>query len=168
MHKCMRQVEAWAICGGAQSRALKLANIGQRFAVGGAPMVAREREVFRRDCGVVRVSGHRNGGVGCIRDAQAALCGALVLVALVKPSDRPRAGEEPTKATTPRARTERSEENRVRRERATDSAGARDEGARGRAGRSEAGELLLISSYIKARGGIANWHAGRYDSPIRQ
>ena len=78
-------------------------------------MVARAREVFRRDCGVVRVSGPKNGGAGCIRDAQAALCGALVLVAFVQPGDRLRAGEEPTKATTPRARTERSEENRVRR-----------------------------------------------------
>ena len=30
------------------------------------------------------------------------------------------------------------------------------------------GSPLLISSYIKAREGIASWHAGRYDAPIRQ
>ena len=30
------------------------------------------------------------------------------------------------------------------------------------------GSPLLISSYIKARGGIASWHTGRYDAPIRQ
>lgn len=46
------------------------------------------REVFRRDCGVVRVSGPRNGRAGCGRIAQAAFCGALVLVALVQPSGR--------------------------------------------------------------------------------
>lgn len=63
-------------------------------------MGERARAGFRRDYGGVRVAGPRNGRAGRARDAQAALCGALVLVALVQPSDRPRAGEEPTEATT--------------------------------------------------------------------
>lgn len=51
-------------------------------------MVESERAGFRRDCGVVRVSGPRNGRAGCGRIAQAALCGALVSVALVQPNGR--------------------------------------------------------------------------------
>ena len=123
-------------------------------AVGGAPMGERARAGFRRDYGGVRVAGPRNGRAGRARDAQAASCGALVSVAIVQPSNRPRAGEEPTEATTPRARTERGEENRVRKERATDERGVCDGGARAPRGRSEAGERLLISSYISPRGNL--------------
>ena len=123
-------------------------------AVGGAPMGERTRAGFRRDCGAVLTTEPRDGRAGCGRIAQTAFCGALVLVALAQPSNRPRAGEEPTEATTPRARTERGEENRVRKERATDERGVCDGGAHAPRGRSEAGELPLISSYISPRGNL--------------
>lgn len=46
-------------------------------------MVERARAGFRRDCDVVLTTEPRNGCAGCGRIAQVALCGALVLVALV-------------------------------------------------------------------------------------
>lgn len=51
-------------------------------------MVESERAEIRRDCGGVRVADPGNGGAGCDRIAQAALCGAVGLVALVQPSGR--------------------------------------------------------------------------------
>ena len=57
-------------------------------AVGGAPMGERVRAGFRRDSDLVQTTKPRNGGAGCDRIAQAALCGAVGLVALVQPSGR--------------------------------------------------------------------------------
>lgn len=57
-------------------------------AVGGASMVERARAGFRRNSGGVWGTATRNDDAGCDRAAQAALCGAVGLVALVQPSGR--------------------------------------------------------------------------------
>ena len=75
-------------------------------AVGGASMGESARADFRRDWGGVRVADPGNGCAGRARDAQEALFGALMSVALVQPSGAAK-------------RTDRGEMTRLREERRT-------------------------------------------------
>lgn len=75
-------------------------------AVGGARWCNGSRAVIRRNSGGVWGTATRNDGAGCGRDAQEALCGALMSVALVQPSGAAK-------------RTHRGEMTRLREERRT-------------------------------------------------